>query len=54
MVKITDCEFIDFDGDNDFVDFGDNYDLQGSFSIEVWVKPETVNGTRTIISKEKY
>jgi len=50
-VKITDCELVDFDGVDDHVDFSDNYDLNGDFSLEVWVKPESIDGTRTIFSK---
>ncbi|MGY5849909.1 LamG-like jellyroll fold domain-containing protein, partial [Salegentibacter sp. F14] len=50
-VTISDCKQIDFDGTNDHIDFSDNYDLNGAFSLEVWVKPESVTGTQTIISK---
>ncbi|WP_363317315.1 LamG-like jellyroll fold domain-containing protein, partial [uncultured Lutibacter sp.] len=52
-VKITDCTQVDFDGVDDYVDFGeDNYDLNTSaFSIEVWIKPELISGTQTIFSK---
>ena len=55
--KIKECNEINFDGVNDYIDFGaDNYDLSNStnkkaFSIEVWIKPESVNGTQTIFSK---
>ncbi|TDN78956.1 putative secreted protein (Por secretion system target), partial [Salegentibacter sp. 24] len=50
-VEITECKQIDFDGIDDHVDFNDNYDLLGAFSLEVWVRPESIDGTRTIISK---
>ncbi|MFV8226817.1 LamG-like jellyroll fold domain-containing protein, partial [Christiangramia aquimixticola] len=56
-VEIIDCDQVDFDGTNDYIDFGaDNFNLSGTnnkkaFSIEVWVKPETINGTQTIFSK---
>jgi hypothetical protein len=50
-VIITDCDQVDFDGTDDYVDFNDNYDLNGAFSLEVWVKPESTGGTRTIFSK---
>ncbi|MHA6279716.1 LamG-like jellyroll fold domain-containing protein [Salinimicrobium sp. CAU 1759] len=50
-VTITNCDQVDFDGTNDHIDFGDSYDLTGAFSLEVWVKPEAKDGTRTIISK---
>lgn len=42
---------IDFDGIDDYVDFGDNHDLTSDFSIEAWVLQEDNSGTRTIISK---
>jgi len=50
-VTITDCNEVNFDGIDDYVDFNNNYDLNGDFSLEVWVKPESVSGTRTIFSK---
>lgn len=50
-VTITDCSEVNFDGVDDYVDFNNNYDLNGDFSLEVWVKPESVSGTRTIFSK---
>ena len=55
-VTFTDCAFINFDGENDNINFGDNYGLNtGSFSIETWVKSNALNalnGTvQTIISK---
>src|SRR5690606_24316835 len=44
--------FIDFDGVNDYVSFGNNFNLSGSFSLEIWIKPEIQNGnTKTILSK---
>jgi len=42
---------IDFDGANDYVDFGDNHDFTGAFSLEAWVLQETAVTTGTIISK---
>ena len=51
VVTITDCDKVDFDGIDDHVDFKNNYNLNGDFSIEVWVKPESVSGNRTIFSK---
>jgi hypothetical protein len=52
-VTTTNCNQIDFDGNNDYVDFEENnFDLDsGAFSIEVWVKPESVTGTQSIFSK---
>ncbi|WP_425075138.1 HYR domain-containing protein [Psychroserpens sp. S379A] len=43
---------IDFDGANDYVNLGNNFDLSGDFSIEAWIKREnTLPTTQTIISK---
>ncbi len=51
-VKIVDCKSVDFDGINDYVSFKDNYNLNGNFSIETWVKPNSVNNYRTIFSRK--
>ena len=51
-VTITSCDFVDFDGVNDYITFRDNYPLTSSFSLETWVKPTSVSGNRTIISKK--
>ncbi|UFH46349.1 T9SS type A sorting domain-containing protein [Flavobacterium galactosidilyticum] len=47
------CNKLDFDGIDDNVNFGNNYNFDsGSFSIEVWVKPSVSNGNiQTIFSK---
>jgi len=50
-VKITDCTQVDFDGTDDYVNFGDNYNLSGAFSLEVWVKPENLSGRKSLLSK---
>ncbi|MFV8337097.1 LamG-like jellyroll fold domain-containing protein [Flavobacterium sp. RSP29] len=50
-VVLTDCASINFDGANDNITFKDNYDFTAPFSIEVWVKPNSVLGTQTIFSK---
>ena len=42
---------LDFDGLNDHVDFGDNHDFTGAFSLEAWVLQEVTVATGTIISK---
>lgn len=43
---------IDFDGVDDFIDFGDNHDFTGSFSLEAWVLQQTTPGSEaTIMSK---
>ncbi|WP_211363086.1 LamG-like jellyroll fold domain-containing protein [Gelidibacter salicanalis] len=53
-IIITPCEKIDFDGNDNYVDFGEeSYSLKDDFSLEVWVKPESINGTQTIFSKRE-
>ncbi len=43
---------IDFDGTDDFIDFGDNHDFTGSFSLEAWVLQQTSPASEaTIMSK---
>ncbi|MFA5298756.1 MAG: LamG domain-containing protein, partial [Lutibacter sp.] len=42
---------IDFDGIDDYVDFGDNYNFTGSFSLEAWVLQKATVASATIISK---
>ncbi|HKJ47977.1 MAG TPA: LamG domain-containing protein, partial [Christiangramia sp.] len=47
-----DCINLDFDGVDDHIVFDDNYSFDtGNFSIEVWVKPESLSGIQTILSK---
>ena len=52
-VTISNCDKINFDGTNDYVDFKkENYNLNGDFSIEAWVKTTvTSNNIQTIFSK---
>ena len=52
-VNFPSCgNFIDFDGTDDSVNFGNNYNLSGAFSIEAWIKPNAIsNSIQTIISK---
>ncbi|WP_456440264.1 BspA family leucine-rich repeat surface protein [Psychroserpens sp.] len=52
-VSFPNCgNFIDFDGTNDTVNFGDNNSVSGTFSIETWVKPNTINANiQSILSK---
>ncbi len=50
-VTIKNCEQINFDGIDDHIDFYDNYELEGGFSVEVWIKPESLAGNQTIFSK---
>ncbi|WP_323789520.1 LamG-like jellyroll fold domain-containing protein, partial [Psychroserpens sp.] len=50
-VTIESCPTIDFDGNNDYITFENNYNLSNQFSIEAWIKPESISGTQTIFSK---
>ncbi|SDS94577.1 HYR-like domain-containing protein [Winogradskyella sediminis] len=52
-VNFPDCDtFMTFDGSDDSVNFSDNYNLTGNFSIEVWIKPNVINSNiQTILSK---
>ncbi|WP_400078446.1 LamG-like jellyroll fold domain-containing protein [Winogradskyella sp. R77965] len=52
VININSCNDIDFDGTNDFVNLKDNYAVNSSFSIENWVKPNSVSGNHTILSKK--
>lgn len=45
------CNGIDFDGINDNITFDDNYNFNSEFSIELWVKPNSIVGNQSIISK---
>src|SRR5690606_12113208 len=46
------CEQLDFDGIDDYILVGDFYDFpSSSLSLEAWVKPEAVDGNRTVLSK---
>ena len=48
----ADCSTLDFDGIDDHITMGNNYNLDsGNFTIEAWVKLNSVNGQRTIASK---
>ena len=52
VVFPEDCSKLNFDGDDDYIDLGDNYDMgQNSFSVEAWVKPHSTDGVKTILSK---
>ena len=42
---------IDFNGTDEYIDFGDNLDLSGSFSLESWIFQESTMANGTIISK---
>ncbi|MDT0691034.1 PKD-like domain-containing protein [Salegentibacter sp. F188] len=46
------CSQLDFDGVDDYVDFRNSNNFnQSAFTLEAWVKPSSLNRTRTIISK---
>ena len=48
----SDCSTLDFDGVDDHITMGNNYNLEsGNFTIEAWVKLNSTNGQRTIVSK---
>ncbi len=56
QVILTNCNTVDFDGENDYITFRDNYNLGSPFTVEVWIKPETQfsgapSAVQTIISK---
>jgi hypothetical protein len=53
LVTFTLCNVVNFDGNDDNINFKNNFNLNsGNFSIEAWVKSNTTNGnTQTIISK---
>ncbi|MGB7843234.1 MAG: LamG-like jellyroll fold domain-containing protein [Salinimicrobium sp.] len=47
-----DCSTLDFDGVDDYITFGDNYDLSsGTFTLEAWIRPKSISGIQTILSK---
>ncbi|GGW83338.1 putative secreted protein (Por secretion system target) [Salegentibacter mishustinae] len=54
-VKIifSNCSTIDFDGIDDYIDFGDNLNLTTGFTIEAWVKQDqnATTSIKTILSK---
>ena len=55
-VTLSNCNVVDFDGGDDYINFKNNYDLNASFSIEAWIKRESQpasppSNIQTIISK---
>jgi len=52
-ITISNCSTIDFDGIDDHIDFGDNFNPSGNFTFEAWIKQNTnaTAGTKTILSK---
>ncbi len=52
-ITFTNCSTLDFDGIDDYVNFGDNYGFTGGpFTFEAWIKPKSKDGSRTILSKK--
>ncbi|SDL65305.1 Por secretion system C-terminal sorting domain-containing protein, partial [Salinimicrobium catena] len=46
------CSTLNFDGIDDHVVMGDQYGFTSTdFTLEAWVRPKSVNGTKTILSK---
>ncbi|SHG60990.1 Por secretion system C-terminal sorting domain-containing protein [Salegentibacter echinorum] len=52
-ITFSNCSTIDFDGINDYIDFGANFNLSGDFTLEAWIKqdPNASTGVQTILSK---
>lgn len=52
-VSMANVYSVNFDGVNDYVSFGDNFDFEHNqaFSISFWVKPNNVAAQRCMISK---
>lgn len=49
---INDCHYLDFDGLDDHITIHDKYNFSGPFTIEAWIKPHTLDGIKTIFSKQ--
>jgi hypothetical protein len=50
---IANCLNIYFDGVDDNVNFGNNFNATAAFSFEIWVKPNSINGfSKSIFSKQ--
>ncbi|WP_026837756.1 LamG-like jellyroll fold domain-containing protein [Gillisia sp. JM1] len=52
-VKITfsNCSTLDFDGGDDHIDLGNNYNPTSTYTMEAWIRPLDLTGTKTILSK---
>ncbi|MBJ7879313.1 LamG-like jellyroll fold domain-containing protein [Gelidibacter salicanalis] len=50
-VVLEDCNKVDFDGTDDYITFGDAFNRGANFSFEAWVKPNSIVGNQTILSK---
>ncbi|MGJ8594232.1 MAG: PKD-like domain-containing protein, partial [Aquaticitalea sp.] len=53
QVVFPDCgNFIDFDGNNDYINVSNQYNLSSNFSVELWLKRDAnTNSTQTLLSK---
>uniref|UniRef100_UPI003513D85E LamG-like jellyroll fold domain-containing protein n=1 Tax=uncultured Winogradskyella sp. TaxID=395353 RepID=UPI003513D85E len=51
-VTINSCDQINFDGDDDYITFRNNYSLNNNFTVETWIKPNSINGYSTVFSKK--
>ena len=52
VVTISSCDEINFDGVDDYITFKNNYNLNGPFSIEAWIKPNSVTGEQILFSRK--
>lgn len=52
-ITISNCSTIDFDGVDDYIGFGNNFNLSGDFTIEGWIKQDaaSTSGKKNIFSK---
>lgn len=51
VTVLDDCHYLDFDGLDDYITVDEKYNFSGPFTIEAWIKPHSLNGARTILSK---
>jgi hypothetical protein len=53
-ITFINCSALDFDGVDDNITFRDHFNLNGDFSIELWMKSETQNNDiQTLLSKRE-
>ena len=53
-ITISGCDALDFDGVDDNVTFSNNFNFNGAFSIEIWVKSESPSANiKTVLSKRE-
>ena len=55
-ITISNCSTIDFDGVDDYIGFGNNFNLSGDFTLEGWIKQDvsSTSGKKTIFSKRDF